>query len=100
MFAGVADWLTGQAHHASLLVSREHLVAGDDEGVHVGDTSSRGQDTVALAPTNDGPQHWVVKYIFISVLGLEINRQGRTKARTTTMAAGIPLTIPPPTYSY
>ena len=62
MFASVADWLTVQGHHASLLVCREHLVPGYDEGVHVGDTSSRGQDTVALVPTNDVPQHDVHYY--------------------------------------
>ena len=62
MFAGVADWLTVQGPHPSLLVSGEHLVAGNDESVHVGDTSSRGQDTVALAPTNDVPLHDVHYY--------------------------------------
>ena len=62
MFAGVADWLTVQGPHPPLLVSGEHLVAGNDESVHVGDTSARGQDTVALAPANYVPQHHRYKY--------------------------------------
>ena len=55
MFAGVADWLAGQGHHSSLLVIWEEFVAGDDESVHVADTTPRGEDAVPFTPADDVP---------------------------------------------
>ena len=55
MFAGVADQMLLDSLHALLLVLREVLMPGYDQGVHVGNTSSWGQDAVALTPANNLP---------------------------------------------
>ena len=65
MFAGVEDRPPLQAHHPRLLVAGEVLVPGDDQGVHVADASSRGQDAVPFGPADDLPhleQHFVLHH--------------------------------------
>ena len=55
MLAGVHDELTLDGPHAVLLVLGEELVAGDHEGVHVGDGAARGQDAVTTLPPDNLP---------------------------------------------
>ena len=55
MLAGVADQMLLDSLHPLLLVLREVLVPGNDQGVHVGNTSSWGQDAVTLTPANNLP---------------------------------------------
>ena len=55
MLAGVHDELTLDGPHAVLLVLGEELVAGDHEGVHVGDGATRGQDAVTTLPPDNLP---------------------------------------------
>jgi hypothetical protein len=53
VLAGVHDELSLDGPHAVLLVLWEELVAGNHEGVHVGDGSAGCQDAVPALPTDD-----------------------------------------------
>ena len=63
MLTGVHDELTLDGPHPVLLVLGEQLVAGNHEGVHVGDGAPWGEDTVPAAPPDDFP-HFLEIQIF------------------------------------